>query len=103
MLVTCNTCRRVYDDAQSWTICPHGPIGFALTDYCPKCDTLRSVQGPCRHQLEEAANKFLNEQPWTLERIAAYVALLASLFGRLLLYLVTEPFRLMWKTLWRKQ
>jgi len=53
MFVTCNTCGRVYDDAARWTICPHSPLGCAVDDLCPKCDTLQSVHGPCPHQLEK--------------------------------------------------
>jgi hypothetical protein len=99
MWVTCETCHREYDDAKCWTICPHGPIEWPLTDYCPKCDTVKSLHGLCRHQLEERANKVMAPEEWTVERAWAYVALLASLFGRLFLYIITEPF----KALWRKR
>lgn len=46
----CDDCDRGYDDAKQWTICPHSPLGYAVDDLCPKCDTLKSVHGPCRHQ-----------------------------------------------------
>lgn len=52
MRVTCNKCGRGYDDAEQWTICPHSPLGMPIDDLCPKCDTLRSVHGPCTHQVE---------------------------------------------------
>lgn len=26
MIVTCQTCGAAYDDARSWTICPHNPL-----------------------------------------------------------------------------
>ena len=45
MIVTCDKCERQYDDACRWTICPHGPLGFAHDDYCPNCDVLRSQYG----------------------------------------------------------
>jgi hypothetical protein len=57
MRLTCERCKRGYDDAGQWTICPHSPLGFSATDYCPFCDTLESVHGPCRHQ--EAATKLM--------------------------------------------
>lgn len=53
MITLCPKCQRRYDDEQHWTICPHGPLEFALDDYCCKCDTLKSVFGPCIHQQKE--------------------------------------------------
>lgn len=50
MNVVCDNCRRLYDDENRWTICPHGPLGFPPDDYCPNCDTLKSIHGPCIHQ-----------------------------------------------------
>lgn len=50
MTQVCTACGRVYDDERQWTICPHGPLGFPLADYCPICDTLKSRHGPCQHQ-----------------------------------------------------
>lgn len=47
----CDKCGRVYDDATRWTICPHSPLGYPVDDLCPRCDTLKSVHGPCPHQL----------------------------------------------------
>ena len=38
MWVQCSKCRRSYDDANQWTICPHGPLWAAPEDYCPDCD-----------------------------------------------------------------
>src|SRR3954470_24150618 len=55
MIQFCEHCHRHYDDADQWTICPHSPLGYAHDDLCPKCDTLRSVHGPCRHQLAVAS------------------------------------------------
>lgn len=52
MWVHCPTCRRGYDDAQCWTICPHGPLWAGPHDYCRKCDTVKSLHGPCQHQKE---------------------------------------------------
>jgi len=51
MEVRCDTCGRVYDDFDCWTICPHSPLGYPHDDLCPKCDTLKSVHGPCVHQV----------------------------------------------------
>lgn len=48
---TCETCNRNYDDVSSWTICPHGPLGYPLDDYCTRCDTVKSLHGACKHQL----------------------------------------------------
>ncbi len=53
MYVRCEQCGRGYDDVNRWTICPHSPLGFPIDDLCPKCDTLKSVHGPCRHQQEK--------------------------------------------------
>ena len=49
MYVKCEKCGRTYDDAARWTICPHGPLGAAYDDYCPKCDIVGAWQGPCEH------------------------------------------------------
>jgi hypothetical protein len=53
----CKKCLRRYDDAKCWTLCPHGPLGFGPEDYCPKCDTLATVHGGCRHQQGEPMEK----------------------------------------------
>ena len=53
MYVRCERCGRGYNDEHQWTICPHSPLGFGVNDYCPRCDTLKTVHGPCRHQQEE--------------------------------------------------
>lgn len=50
MYTRCEKCERLYDDEGQWTICPHGPIEFPVDDYCPRCDTLKSVHGSCVHQ-----------------------------------------------------
>lgn len=50
MYVRCEKCGRNYDDAKCWTICPHGPLWAGLSDYCPRCDTVKSLHGPCPHQ-----------------------------------------------------
>ena len=34
MLVRCDACRHRYDDAEQWTICPHGPLWAAPEAYC---------------------------------------------------------------------
>lgn len=52
MYTKCERCHRNYDDAKQWTICPHSPLGFPIDDLCPRCDTLKTIHGPCRHQLE---------------------------------------------------
>lgn len=52
MYTYCEKCRRGYDDAGQWTICPHSPLGGPIDDLCPKCDTLYS-----RHQLEAMMNE----------------------------------------------
>lgn len=31
-------CGRLYDDAEAWTICPHGPLWAALDAYCRQHD-----------------------------------------------------------------
>lgn len=51
MQVVCPKCNRVYDDANRWTMCPHTPLECAVDDLCPECDTLKSVHGPCQHQI----------------------------------------------------
>jgi hypothetical protein len=57
MYLNCDGCGRGYDDAKQWTICPHSPLGYAVDDLCPRCDTLRSVHGLCRHQVEQACTQ----------------------------------------------
>lgn len=34
MIVQCPTCRSRYDDADRWTICPHGPLWAPSGAYC---------------------------------------------------------------------
>ena len=50
MHVICDRCMIGYDDAVRWTICPHSPLGSPVGDLCPKCDTLKTIHGPCVHQ-----------------------------------------------------
>jgi hypothetical protein len=38
MVVTCDKCHRLYDDAEQWTICPHGPLWAAHDAYCREHD-----------------------------------------------------------------
>ena len=57
MVIRCSGCGRVYDDAAQWTICPHGPLGFRHDEYCPRCDTLKSVHGPCPHQRKDVPSE----------------------------------------------
>ena len=56
MVVRCDKCERLYDDAEQWTICPHGPLGYPHDSYCRKCDTIKEVHGLCQHQVEDAEN-----------------------------------------------
>ena len=51
MIVRCDTCKRYYDDATCWTICDHGPLWAAPTDYCRHHDMVASC--PCLKQKEE--------------------------------------------------
>src|SRR4051812_15648923 len=67
MWITCDKCHRGYDDASCWTICPHGPLGFANDDYCPKCDTLKPVHGPCVHQIPKTVQQ-VDREHTDLER-----------------------------------
>jgi hypothetical protein len=73
MFVRCERCGRCYDDATRWTVCPHSPLGFPPDDLCPRCDTLRSVHGPCPHRGPAAAPRRLDAA-----LTAAGVALLAA-------------------------
>lgn len=34
----CETCGRYFDDEQSWTLCPHGPLWAPLNAYCREHD-----------------------------------------------------------------
>jgi hypothetical protein len=45
MLVQCDDCNRVYDDANQWTICPHNPldVGPGPDAFCWRCD----LRHPC--------------------------------------------------------
>ena len=38
MTQLCEICGHYYDDEQSWTICPHGPIWAPLNAYCREHD-----------------------------------------------------------------
>lgn len=39
MIVVCDHCDRRYDDARSWTICPHNPLDVRPDDLvCRRCD-----------------------------------------------------------------
>jgi len=38
MWVRCEKCGRGYDDAECWTICPHGPLWAAADAYCREHD-----------------------------------------------------------------
>ncbi len=38
MLVICEKCHRRYDNAEQWTLCPHGPLWAAADAYCPVHD-----------------------------------------------------------------
>lgn len=81
MIVQCSTCYKMYDDAECWTMCPHGPLGTShyftyeygpltttpsghtapvwskiIVNYCSLCDTLAEIHGLCQHQLSEIKN-----------------------------------------------
>lgn len=56
MITQCHLCHRYYDDEHSWTICPHGPLEWPIGSYCPICDTITFLHGPCRHK--QAQEKF---------------------------------------------
>lgn len=43
MWVQCETCQRSYDDAECWTLCPHGPLWARLDAYDPKTDCVQGV------------------------------------------------------------
>lgn len=32
MIVVCQECNRIYDDAKQWTICPHSPLYTSVDD-----------------------------------------------------------------------
>jgi hypothetical protein len=53
MIVRCETCNRVYDDAQSDTGCPHYPIGTSAETFCKHCDLYR----PCACDRAAAPSK----------------------------------------------
>jgi len=38
MYVYCKRCLRHYDDAVSWTLCPHGPLWAGVSAYCQEHD-----------------------------------------------------------------
>lgn len=38
MIVVCDHCQRLYDDAEQWTLCPHGPLWAGWEDYCREHD-----------------------------------------------------------------
>lgn len=38
MIVRCPVCYSRYDDAECWTICPHGPLWAPARTYCKKHD-----------------------------------------------------------------
>lgn len=42
----CFDCGRIYEDIDQWTICPHGPLGFAPSAYDPDTDTIRGFNHP---------------------------------------------------------
>jgi hypothetical protein len=43
MIVRCESCCRVYDDAEANTRCPHYPIGTSAATFCKRCDLYK----PC--------------------------------------------------------
>jgi hypothetical protein len=38
LVVRCEDCGHLYDDAEQWTICPHGPLWAGPKAYCPLHD-----------------------------------------------------------------
>lgn len=62
MIVTCEGCKKVYDDAKRWTLCPHEALptkaekaefleAVANSDECPLCkmkkpDHVEGCPGP---------------------------------------------------------
>jgi hypothetical protein len=44
--VRCHSCDRVYDDAECWTICPHGPLWAGVSAYCPLHDLVHCPNHP---------------------------------------------------------
>lgn len=38
MITFCLNCNRRYDDAEYWTICPHGPLWAGPSAYCKQHD-----------------------------------------------------------------
>lgn len=55
MLTRCPDCNTLYNDENRWTICPHGPLGFAPDGYDPKTDTIRGVNHPDDQREKDAA------------------------------------------------
>lgn len=49
MIVRCENCKRLYDDAECWTICPHGPLWAAHDAYCLEHDLVN-----CRFHKDNA-------------------------------------------------
>lgn len=50
MVVRCPDCRRVYDDAERWTLCPHGPLWAGPDEYCPRHDLVRCPFDPAQRE-----------------------------------------------------
>jgi hypothetical protein len=50
-------CGRLFDDAQQWTICPHGPLWAGADRYCVEHDLVDCVFHEARRppREEEAA------------------------------------------------
>lgn len=55
MIVTCEECSYVYDDAVCWTICPHGPLGGG-NRYCREHDL-----DPCPFCVPGAKNPLVTD------------------------------------------
>jgi len=67
MMIKCNLCGRIYDDATRWTICPHGPLWAGPNDYCPRHDLVNcficketQVNQGSRHPAVEHVLKFFS-------------------------------------------
>lgn len=64
MLVQCSTCRRAYDDAEQWTICPHGPLWAAPDAYCRVHDL---VNCPLEHDSPQANAEAVRRRSLTVD------------------------------------
>lgn len=64
MLVQCSTCRHAYDDAEQWTLCPHGPLWAPSDAYCREHDL---VNCPMAHDSPQAHVEALHRRSVTMD------------------------------------